>query len=144
MRIGRSAAAFLRAPAARRRMAVEAGCELLRARLDTLLPASHYTRRLGRLNAAAPTAGPAEEALAAEVGHVVAVAARLMPFRARCLQQALAVRRMLARRGVPAVVHLGVARDGSARDSHAWVTSGRRVVSGDTDLGRYVVIGTFS
>lgn len=147
MRPVADARAFLRAPAARRRLAIEAVGELIRARIDTALPAAHYTRRLGRLGTRAMPAGPGDEALAAEIGSIVAAAARAMPFRARCLQQALAVRRMLSRRGVPATVYLGVARSGTADAigaAHAWVEAGGRVVSGDTDLDRFAVVGVFA
>lgn len=141
--------AFMRAPAARRRLALEAAWELARARIDTTRPAAHYTRRLGRLGApAALTAEQPDAVLAAEIGHVVEAVAHAVPFRAKCLQQALAVRRMLARRGVPVTVHLGVARDPAGRAgaeaAHAWVTAGGRVVSGATDLDRYAIVGTFS
>ena len=151
MRLGRSINAFLRAPAARRRLALEAGWELVRARIDTLRPARHYTARLGVLNASAVEADPAQIALAEEIGHVVMVAAKFMPFRAKCLQQVLACRRMLNRRGVPATVYLGLSEENGApvgpeavRSAHAWIASGGRIVNGDHELDRYVVVGAFS
>jgi hypothetical protein len=137
-------ASFARGPGARRRLAVEAGWELARARIETLRPAARYASFLGRRDAATAPLGPRDEALAAEIGAVVAAVAAAAPFRARCLQQALAVRRMLARRGVPVTVHIGMALDPAAREAHAWVTAGDRVVSGGTDLDRFVVIGSFS
>lgn len=136
--------AFLRVPTARKRLALEAGWELLRARLDTVRPATHYTSQLGSRDAAAPPLGPADEALAAAIGHLVGVVAAGMPFRARCLHQALAVRRMLARRGIRAVVHIGVCRTGEELDAHAWVTAGERIVSGDNGVERYVELERFS
>ena len=137
-------ASFARGSGPRRRLAVEAGWELARARVETLRPAARYAPLLGRRDAAPALLRPGDEALAAEIGAIVAAVAAAAPFRARCLQQALAVRRMLARRDVPVTVHIGMARDPAARDAHAWVTAGDRVVSGDTDLDRFVVIGSFS
>lgn len=128
-------------------LAFEAGWELLRARIDTARPPAHYLRRLGVLRAVVPEHCAGDDLRAAEIGRVVRRVARLMPFRAVCLQQALAVRRMLNRRGLPATVHLGVAQDcasGGPEVAHAWVISGNRVVSGEADFERYVVIGTFS
>lgn len=142
---------FFRLSARHRRMALEAGWELLRARLDTVRPASHYTRHFGTLGAEPAEAAPEQELLAAEIGAVVERVAARLPFRALCLQQALATRRMLRRRGVPATVFLGLLRDPAARQgggaddrAHAWVQSGSRVVSGDRDLDRFAVVGAFS
>lgn len=159
----RAARAFLRAPAGKRRLALEALAELARARLVTLMPARVYTADLGVL-AAVPAAAPLEEAeaedagdraadceRAAEIGRVVAGVAGAVPFRALCLQQAIAVRRMLRRRGMPATVHLGFSRglrqavEGRADlAAHAWVTVGRRVVNGDANLDDYTVVARFN
>ena len=137
-------AAFLRAPGSRRMLALEAARELARARGDTRRPGAPYARGLSRLDGPAVPVHARDEALAAEIGAVVAAVAAAAPFRALCLEQALAVRRMLARRGVPAVLHIGMARDSGGRDAHAWVTAGDRVVSGHAELGRFTVIARYS
>jgi len=132
--------AFAAAPGARRSLALEAAAELALARVRTLGHARSYTPRFGRLcNGAPAPVGPEQEAVAAEVGRMVARVAAELPFRAVCLQQALAVRRMLARRRIPAQVCLGVARDKAARaeegrGAHAWVTVGAHVHSGGEGL----------
>ena len=142
---------LLRAEPARRRLALEAFGELIRARLDTARKAAHYTRHFGALGREAEAATPEQEALAAEIGQMVARVARRMPFRAKCLQQVLAVRRMLTRRGVPSTVYLALANDPSRRaatsradPAHAWIKAGSRIVNGDTGLDGYTVVGAFS
>lgn len=152
--------ALLRAPGRRRMLAFEAGAELLRARLMTLLPARIYTRDFGRLGAAseepgpdAPADGPADGPsveTAAEIGMMVDRVARAMPFRAVCLQQALASSRMLRRRGVPVIVYLGVNRNPAERAApelgaaaHAWVKVGSKVISSDGNLADYAVVARF-
>lgn len=142
--LARGGGAFARGPGARRRLAVEAAWQLTRARLATIGPRPAGVRTLGRRGAVTTPVGPEAEALAAEIGAVVAAVAAAAPYRARCLQQALAVRGMLARRGIPSVLHIGMARQPARGDAHAWVTAGGRVVSGDTDLDRFVVIDSFS
>ncbi|WP_156359781.1 lasso peptide biosynthesis B2 protein [Sphingomonas sp. Leaf28] len=54
-----------------------------------------------------------------------------MPFRTLCLQQAIAARTMLARRGINSVLHLGV-RDptDTALETHAWLDVGGLNVTG--------------
>ena len=51
---------------------------------------------------------------------VDAVAASL-PLRPRCLARSLALRSLLRRQGVDARLRLGVRKDGSLLDAHAWV-----------------------
>jgi hypothetical protein len=148
--------AFVSAPAERKRLALEAAWNLLRARILTLMPATYYSPALGSLIEGEPsdppfpddTAGAAE---AAEIGHVVDVVGRSLPFRTLCLQQAIAVRRMLSRREIPAIVYLGIARDSAdraqaelGRAAHAWVTVGSRVVSGGGMLEKYAIVARFA
>ncbi len=154
MKLARRVDAFVRAPAARKGLALEAAWELLRARILTLRPATVYSPALGTLVETEPPAGPVTgraEAEAEEIGHVVEVVGRCLPFRALCLQQAIAVRRMLTRRGIPAMVYLGVARDRAdraqadlGRAAHAWVTVGSRVVSGEGVLEKYAIVARFA
>lgn len=145
-------AGLARATPVRRGLAAEAAAELVRARLLTLLPASVYTRGLGALGAVVvPAATPMQTEEAERIGRMVEAVARDLPFRLLCLQQAIAVRRMLARRGVPAAVCLGVSRDRADRErpadgraAHAWVEVGSRVVSGAGELERYALVARFS
>ena len=75
----------------------------------------------------------------------MATVATALPFRARCLQQVIATRRMLTRRGCPATIVLGVSREaGGELGAHAWLRVGGQIVSGDGPLHRFSVIGTFS
>lgn len=159
MRAARAAIAFARAPARQRLLALEAAAELARARIMTLLPARIYTTDLGRLVAGEADAGPgapdaapddATTRRAAEIGRMVEAVARAMPFRAVCLQQAIAVKRMLARRDLAATVYLGVSRDAADRAvpsrgtaAHAWVTVGPTVINGDQDLARFTIVARF-
>lgn len=144
--------AFLHAPSTRKLLALEAACELLRARILTLRPATVYSPALGRLvESDLPVRPVSDGPKAGEIGHVVEVVGRCMPFRALCLQQAIAVRRMLNRRGIPAMVYLGIARDRAdraqielGRAAHAWVTVGSRVVSGEGVLEKYAIVARFA
>ena len=139
---------FLRAPLRGKLLAVEAAWQLLRARIDTARPASHYTPLFGRQDHDAPAPSEEQEILAERIGAIVARAALWMPFRAQCLQQVLAMRRMLDRRGVPATVYLGVehgqADAARGRRAHAWVRTGNRIVNGNIELDRYAVVGVYS
>ena len=60
-----------------------------------------------------------------------------------CLTRALACRLMLARRGEPSVVRLGVAKDGDAFAAHAWLESGAEILTGADGHERFAVIASF-
>ena len=150
---------FLAAPAATKLMAFEAAFELVLARLITLTSAKRFTSALGQQKDQPVAANQEQQERATTIGHVVELTARAMPFRAVCLQQAIALRRMLRRRNIPATVFLGVmpGAGGDIPDSppigggelpmsaHAWVKSGDRIVNGKiAGLNRYVVLGQFS
>jgi len=162
----RPVAAFLRAPLARKLCAIEAAICLAGARGLTALPARWFGQALPRV-AGAPIAVDADAALAPasaepttadpvpsqrarEIGATVGRVARAVPFRAHCLEQALAARWMLARRDCPAVLHLGVNGAAAARAvpergaaAHAWVSVGSEIVLGDGDLTHFAVIARF-
>ena len=152
---------FLKAPLSRKLLSLEAAFELASARLSTFRSARHFTRLMGQLEGRPIQAQPCHQERAALIGQVVAATARVMPFRAVCLQQVLAVRRMLSRRHIPSTVILGVLpeRTGSANvaetsseqvyedemTAHAWIKTGDRVVNGQApNLDSYVVLGVFS
>lgn len=149
-RLGRDIRAFAMAPWGRRRLAIEAGWELVRARVQTFRTTKAYISDLGEMGRKPPMAAPEQVKMAQEIGEIVRRAAKIAPFRAVCLQQAIAVRRMLSRRGIPATVFLGLSTDGKTtsstpgeRDAHAWVMTGPKVVSGDNDLDRFAVVASF-
>lgn len=61
-----------------------------------------------------------------------------------CLTQALAAQVLLKRRGYPATLRIGVAREGSGElQAHAWVESEDGVVVGGGDLSRYTLLPAF-
>jgi len=73
----------------------------------------------------------------------VGAAARRVPWTAVCLPQALAGKWMLRRRGVPSVMRLGMAKDGTHYSTHAWLKVGDFPVTGDGEMERYKVLGEF-
>jgi hypothetical protein len=116
-------------------LALEAAIELIAASLAMARRADHeITALLGAPRASSSSETPAfversADSPAAGVGRAVERVARLMPWRPRCLSQAIATRRMLTRRGVPSRGHLGVV--GTAPlETHAWVTVDGTVVQG--------------
>lgn len=144
-------AKFLRSPWRKRARACEAAALLCLAGMLTLLPPRSYTRWFGGLNApTVPEAPPDDIRQAREIGRLVARVAEGLPFKLKCLETALALRQMLVRRGIPAVVHLGVNRSPDhranlkdQRAAHAWVSVGGEVVSHGGDVSEYAMVAHF-
>ena len=118
-------------------LVVEAVAALLTARLRTLLPFRVLARHLGGM--VSPTGLPAhpaplsvgEEASVFAVRWAIGAVAPWLPFRTQCLQQAIAARAMLARRGIGSILHLGVGDPTGAKlVAHAWLDAGRLQVTG--------------
>jgi len=135
----------LRLPARDRRRVLEAVAQLARASIELRVrPSSRAVALLGTLRRGEADEGVgAEQAREAErVGRDVArVAARLF-WRPTCLRQALAVRRMLRRRGISSELHLGVT-SASVGEAHAWVTVDGHPVVGRPGLERFVPLAAF-
>lgn len=78
---------------------------------------------------------------AARLGRAVRLAARVAPWRADCMPQALCARLLLGLWRIPCALFLGVARgpDGALL-AHAWLAAGPVAVTGGDGFGGFQVI----
>lgn len=72
---------------------------------------------------------------AERIGWAIAVAARYVPG-CKCLVQAIAGRKLLARCGIAGTIHIGIAKDSrNWLSAHAWVeVEGQSVIGGDNTM----------
>jgi hypothetical protein len=85
------------------------------------------------MSAARPARPLSPEQRVAAIGRVteaVGRAARHVPFRAVCLQQAIVAQYMLRRRGIETSVQFGARFEGDELEAHAWVTDAGTIVIG--------------
>ena len=139
----------MRAPAATRRMALEAAFFLLAARLFVAYaPGSRWRRWAAPEGEAAASASPrprrpvlpSSRPVARRIGRIVPKVAAGVPFEAACLPQALAARWMLRRRGVASRLCFGVRRPpGADVQLHAWLTTEGEGVVGYREADTYRV-----
>lgn len=136
----------------RQRLVAEAALSLLSARIALLVvPFPRLAARWGTLlpvgDPQLAPAAPTDEAAATAraIGWAVTATASVMPFKAVCMQQAVAARAMLARRGVASVLHYGAGRDATgALVAHAWLdaagvkVTGYPVAAGIAEIGAFV------
>lgn len=137
---------FLALPPGQRSATVEAALSLLAVRLTLGLLPFRLALRLLRVAPGETGAGRVAAAEADDVGRAIARAARHMPCRALCLEQAFAALLMLRRRGLRANLHLGLARDGGGRglSAHAWSRCGDVAVTGAEIAERFVPVAVFA
>jgi hypothetical protein len=136
---------FLSLPPGEQGRAVEAAMWLFTVRLTFgLLPLPQVLRLFGIVQGEVG-AGRVAACEAADVGRAIARAARHVPFRAVCLQQAFAALLMLRRRGLAATIHLGVARDETGNlEAHAWSCCGDVPVTGEAQVRDFVPVAAFA
>lgn len=79
------------------------------------------------------------------IGRMVDRASRHVPWTSKCLDQALAAKVLLARRGIQATVYFGVKNDEHGElAAHAWLRSGAIYVTGGRQHAGYSVINIFT
>jgi hypothetical protein len=132
----------------RQLLVVEACASMFVARVSlAIFPFRRIARGLGafvpptdpRVLAQAEDAPVEQVRVARAVGWAVRSSAPYMPFRAVCLQQAIAAQAMLRRRGIASVMHFGAGKsDDKPIDAHAWLDAAGVKVTG------YPVAATFS
>lgn len=131
-------------PPTERRLALEALMALAEARLTlALLP---FPKAMARLGLRIGRTG--EAAANPDIREAITIAVRraagVAPFRAVCLQQAVAAALMLRRRAQPIEVHFGVARNDGALVAHAWALCGGFAVTGGERSQDYTPIAVFT
>ena len=110
-----------------------------------VLPFRIVARLAGRVEASGQACPPpTADAAASAVGRAVTAAARRLPWRPACLEQALAACLMLRRRGVPSHLCIGVAiGDGREVRAHAWLTASGGTVCGGPAAAEITPIAAF-
>lgn len=139
----------------RQRLVIEAAVALLWARMLLLaVPFQRLSVRWGELvpvgdpriaaRMTVPGSPPEHAEIARAISWAVTATASVLPFTAMCMQQAVAAREMLARRGIAAVIHYGAGRDAAGRlVAHAWLEAAGARVTGYPVAPNIAEIGAF-
>ncbi len=112
-------------------------------------PFQRTVRYLGLTPQASPSSdvNPKQIASAVAIGWSVRAMAARTPWDSACLAQALAGMVMLKRRGIPALLFLGVAKEKVGPDdmaAHAWLSCGGEMLTGEGGHERFTVVGIFA
>lgn len=91
-----------------------------------------------------PPDAPERDRLVGQCRWAVRAWADRVPWRAVCFQRGLALHLMLRRRGIPSVLHYGVAQDESeGLRAHVWVDVGGRTVLGGEEAPKFTRVASF-
>jgi hypothetical protein len=137
---------FLRQPAERRRLLLEAFLYLVWARLMLrALPFRRLTRFFNRSSfKQSPLTGPEREQLRRDVRWAINRAAEHLPGETACFPCGIAAQAMCRRRGVSATLYYGAATlpvKGLA--AHVWVLDGAEGIIGHQIANNYQIIAQF-
>ena len=112
--------------------------------LAAVLAASAAIRLLpfARVVAARRVRAGKRQADVARLRAAVRAWSRRVPWRAMCFESAVALRAMLARRGVPATLHYGIAKEGELK-AHVWLSVGDEVVLGGAEAAAFAEVAKF-
>lgn len=131
---------FLRLPADRRSLIIEATASLALASAALALLPFRRAIRLGSVSLGKESAGNAERVVSA-----VETVSRRLPWRNVCIHKGIAAQRMLRRRGFDAVLHYGISndREGGRLAAHVWVSLDGSPVIGGEEASAYTPVGAF-
>jgi hypothetical protein len=134
---------FVALPTGEKARIVEAACYLLAVRMVFgLLPLRQALWVFG-ITQSQTVQGRISATEAQLIGRAIERAAKHVPFRAVCLQQAFAALLMLRRRGLMATVQLGLLRQGDELKAHAWSHCGEVPVTGVARADGFAPVAAF-
>lgn len=139
---------IINAPLVEKTMFLEAACYLTSASLlIRFVPFRHVARLIGQpMRESAYELSEQKATIASIISQAIRRANGRLPWEHKCLVQAIAAKWMLTRRGVSNTVYFGVKNKTEEElfSAHAWVRSGRTIVTGAKGAGEFSIIATFS
>lgn len=138
---------FLRISGVERRLFLEAVFWCAMARLAIVfIPFRKYYWLLGHsqpLDHEPPLPEESPTPCLTLIAKAVRRASKHVPWKTRCLVEAIAAKRMLARRHIPCTAYLGVAKDKGHLIAHAWLKSHGIFITGALPGQNYTVVHCF-
>lgn len=138
---------FLKLPVQDKLLLIETTTLLFIARLLVLfLPFRVIAKRLGEhMTETTRQTSSLQEETTENIGKVIRKMSRRTPFRSLCLEQAIACKVMLNRRGISSTIYFGLAKENEALKlkAHAWTRSGNQIITGAKGRHQFKVVSTF-
>ena len=130
----------------RRLLAEAAACHVVAWVAVRVVPFRRWSHRLGTMHQETALADdPSFRETVGRVGWAVECTKRWLPWHVTCLMEGVAAKMMLARRGIPSTLYLGVvpARADAPMEAHAWLRCGTAILTGAEGRERFTTVTAF-
>jgi len=124
----------------------EAWCFLAMARcMLVFLPFKKVVPFLCKVTTATVTNIENDNAIFTRISLAISRGSYYSPWRAKCLEQALAAKMMLKRRGYSNTIYFGIHKSETSQKikAHAWLETNGVIITGGNNLEQYTVISSF-
>jgi hypothetical protein len=137
---------FLNLSKYQKRLALSIFILLGYSRLKVLLiPFKYWSKRLGRENYTTFIENQIFDSYLNQLSMMITKISKLTPWKSNCLAQASCAAIFLQRKKIPYTLYLGVKKNTSDQlIAHAWIRSGRYIITGLHDYESYHVVKTFA
>ena len=79
-----------------------------------------------------------------KVAHYTRTLTRLVPFKSKCYDKALTVKKILNQKNIPSALLMGVkTSEDNSMEAHAWVRCNQRLIIGGETAAEYTALKTF-
>ncbi|WP_434752032.1 lasso peptide biosynthesis B2 protein [Paenibacillus amylolyticus] len=129
-----------------RRLIWEAYLLLGWARIQKARPFAKIAPRLGTAMVETPVTGLSRNQVIEirNISKAVMLASKYTLWESQCLVMAIAAMNMLERRNIASTLYMGTARNKQGQlMAHAWLRSGKLIVTGADTMDQYTVVGVF-
>ncbi|MDT0121896.1 Transglutaminase-like superfamily protein [Paenibacillus polysaccharolyticus] len=142
----RKVKSYFSLPGTIRRLVWEAYILLGWARVQKARPFAKIAPRLGTPMVETPVTGLNRTQVAEirNISKAVMIASKYTFWESQCLVMAIAAMKMLERRNIASTLYMGTARNKQGQlMAHAWLRSGKLIVTGADTMDQYTVVGVF-
>jgi hypothetical protein len=109
------------------------------------LPMPFYVKFLGHKGLEENAADAELETLISKIQSAMRRADSALPWKSKCLAEAIATKRMLDGKGITSTLYLGVAKDEEEKlIAHAWLRWGQKIIAGELGFEKFTVLQKFS
>ena len=79
-----------------------------------------------------------------KIAQAIVRSRKLIPWKSKCLTEAIAAKIMLQRQNLQSTLYLGVNKKGDTMVAHAWLRCGNIYVTGRRGMNKFVVLSSFA
>lgn len=146
MKIIRKISSFFKIEREERRLFFKALWLLLIWKMEIVfLPMRWYVAKFGKKGLEFNEEVELDRSLVRKIQNSVKRADSILPWKSKCLTEAISTKRLLERKSIRSTLYLGVARDEKGKlIAHAWLRQGKRIVSGENGYEKFTVVEKFS